>query len=250
MEETIKEKRLRAGISRAEMSRILDIPIRTLENWESGTNRPPEWAEKMIIEKLNEIQLIHRKKNAKHEKKKADYNKMIQSVKDFYNEKKREYTEYKNKMLEEYSEILKNEDDLELCRRIYQTRYFLKNNRKFDDDAWALDVAQAYRTMFNCQKIIFGNKISEECLEKIKAYDEIKDNMEVAKEYLNVESAIVINGHVFARLIKTGGGADYEFFALSSVFDSDLHEYTNADYETDESEKEKAFEYWKNHGMM
>lgn len=45
-----------AGISRAEMSRRFEIPIRTLENWESGVNQPPIWAEKLIIEKLERIQ--------------------------------------------------------------------------------------------------------------------------------------------------------------------------------------------------
>lgn len=31
------------GISRAEFSRRYGIPIRTLENWDSGKNKPPEW---------------------------------------------------------------------------------------------------------------------------------------------------------------------------------------------------------------
>lgn len=53
---TIKESRTAAGLSRAEMSRRFEIPIRTLENWESGVNQPPIWAEKLIIEKLERIQ--------------------------------------------------------------------------------------------------------------------------------------------------------------------------------------------------
>ncbi len=52
MEITIKKARTLAGLSRAEMSRKFEIPIRTLENWESGVNHPPVWAEKLIIEKL------------------------------------------------------------------------------------------------------------------------------------------------------------------------------------------------------
>lgn len=51
----IKEMRVRAGLSRAEMSRQFKIPIRTLENWESGKRKPPEWAEILIVEKLNWI---------------------------------------------------------------------------------------------------------------------------------------------------------------------------------------------------
>ena len=40
---TIKEMRELLGISRAEFSRRYDIPIRTLENWESGTRTPPDY---------------------------------------------------------------------------------------------------------------------------------------------------------------------------------------------------------------
>ena len=48
----IKAARMDAGLSRAEMSRRFEIPIRTLENWEAGTRIPPVWAEKLIVEKL------------------------------------------------------------------------------------------------------------------------------------------------------------------------------------------------------
>lgn len=53
--DSIRGKRLKAGLSRAEMSRRFEIPIRTLENWEAGVNQPPVWAEKLIIEKLEQI---------------------------------------------------------------------------------------------------------------------------------------------------------------------------------------------------
>lgn len=49
---TIKEAREAKGMSRAELSRWLKIPIRTLENWDAGTNEPPEWAKELIIEKI------------------------------------------------------------------------------------------------------------------------------------------------------------------------------------------------------
>lgn len=51
----IKAARMEAGLSRAEMSRRFEIPIRTLENWEAGTRVPPVWAEKLIIEKLEDM---------------------------------------------------------------------------------------------------------------------------------------------------------------------------------------------------
>lgn len=51
----IKKKREELGISRAELSRRLEIPMRTLQNWEIGENNPPKWAEKLILEKLENM---------------------------------------------------------------------------------------------------------------------------------------------------------------------------------------------------
>lgn len=52
MENKIKQKRIEIGMSRAEMSRQFEIPLRTLENWDADVNHPPAWAEKLILEKL------------------------------------------------------------------------------------------------------------------------------------------------------------------------------------------------------
>lgn len=52
---SIKEAREQAGLSRAEMSRVFDIPIRTLEEWDAGRRTPPPYVEKLIIEKLQTI---------------------------------------------------------------------------------------------------------------------------------------------------------------------------------------------------
>ena len=49
---TIKEAREAAGLSRAEMARQFEIPIRTLEEWDAGRRTPPPYVEKLIIEKL------------------------------------------------------------------------------------------------------------------------------------------------------------------------------------------------------
>ena len=51
----IKEAREQAGLSRAEMSRIFEIPLRTLEEWDAGRRTPPPYVEKLIIEKLQTI---------------------------------------------------------------------------------------------------------------------------------------------------------------------------------------------------
>ena len=52
---TIKEAREQAGLSRAEMSRVFEIPIRTLEDWDAGRSKPPIYVQKLIIEKLQTI---------------------------------------------------------------------------------------------------------------------------------------------------------------------------------------------------
>lgn len=52
---TIKEAREQAGLSRAEMSRLFEIPVRTLEGWDAGVRTPPPYVEKLIVEKLQTI---------------------------------------------------------------------------------------------------------------------------------------------------------------------------------------------------
>lgn len=48
----IKEARLNAGLTQAKMSEVFKIPKRTIENWETGNRKPPEWAEMLVVEKL------------------------------------------------------------------------------------------------------------------------------------------------------------------------------------------------------
>lgn len=52
---TIKEAREQAGLSRSEMSRQFEIPLRTLEEWDAGRRTPPPYVEKLIIEKLQRM---------------------------------------------------------------------------------------------------------------------------------------------------------------------------------------------------
>ena len=49
---TIKEARQVVGITQKELSEFLEIPLRSLENWESGKRTPPPYVEKLIVEKL------------------------------------------------------------------------------------------------------------------------------------------------------------------------------------------------------
>lgn len=54
---TIKEARLTAGLTQQQMSDLLEIPKRTIENWETGSRKCPKWAEKLIIDKLQSMKV-------------------------------------------------------------------------------------------------------------------------------------------------------------------------------------------------
>lgn len=45
---TISEMRERLNVSRAEFSRKYNIPIRTLENWESGKSKCPDYVRQLL----------------------------------------------------------------------------------------------------------------------------------------------------------------------------------------------------------
>ena len=51
----IKAAREAAGLTQAEVYEVLRIPMRTLQDWENERRTPPEWAERLIIEKLEQI---------------------------------------------------------------------------------------------------------------------------------------------------------------------------------------------------
>lgn len=48
----IKSARLAAGLTQTQMSELLGIPKRTIEEWDRGSRKCPEWAERLIVEKL------------------------------------------------------------------------------------------------------------------------------------------------------------------------------------------------------
>lgn len=49
---TILEARKEAGLTQKQVFELIGIPVRTLQNWESGVRVCPLWCEKLIIEKL------------------------------------------------------------------------------------------------------------------------------------------------------------------------------------------------------
>lgn len=51
----IKEARTKAGLTQKEVSDLLGIPLRTIENWESGQRKCPDYVERLVIDKLIEL---------------------------------------------------------------------------------------------------------------------------------------------------------------------------------------------------
>lgn len=52
---TIKEAREKAGLSQQKMSDLMQIPKRTIENWESGKTTPPPYVSRLVIKELLSI---------------------------------------------------------------------------------------------------------------------------------------------------------------------------------------------------
>lgn len=51
----IKEARQAAGLTRETVCKEIDIPPRTLQDWELGNRKPPDYVERLVIEKIEEI---------------------------------------------------------------------------------------------------------------------------------------------------------------------------------------------------
>lgn len=52
---TIKEARIKAGLTQRAMTDLLLIPYRTVQDWESRKHNPPIYVEKLVIDKLLQI---------------------------------------------------------------------------------------------------------------------------------------------------------------------------------------------------
>ena len=51
---TIKEARMAAQLSQAKAAELIGVPKRTWEDWEAGRRTPPDYVERLIVEKLIE----------------------------------------------------------------------------------------------------------------------------------------------------------------------------------------------------
>ncbi len=49
---TIKEARKSVGLTQKGLSEWLGIPQRTIEAWDAGNRKCPEWCERLLVEKI------------------------------------------------------------------------------------------------------------------------------------------------------------------------------------------------------
>ena len=52
----IKENRQRAGLTQQQFAKLFEIPVDTVKSWDSGRRKPDKLKEKLIIEKLEQMQ--------------------------------------------------------------------------------------------------------------------------------------------------------------------------------------------------
>lgn len=55
---TIKEMREACNMKIADFAKYLEIPYRTVQDWDGGRRKPPEWAAKLIEYKLKKEGLL------------------------------------------------------------------------------------------------------------------------------------------------------------------------------------------------
>ena len=59
--EKIRRIREQTGLSRKDFSIRIGIPLRTIEDWEAGRRRPPEYIPRLIAYQLKYEELIEKK---------------------------------------------------------------------------------------------------------------------------------------------------------------------------------------------
>lgn len=57
---TIKEAREFSGLTQKEVEEEFGIPVRSLQNWESGIRQAPDYVEAYLVEKLTQLKKVAR----------------------------------------------------------------------------------------------------------------------------------------------------------------------------------------------
>ena len=54
MNNTIKNTRIKYGLTQTQLSQITGIPFRTIQNWEGGQRKCPDYVAKMVVDLLDQ----------------------------------------------------------------------------------------------------------------------------------------------------------------------------------------------------
>lgn len=60
----LRTMRTRAGWSRAKMHDQMGVPQRTIEDWEAGKRTPPEYVQRLVLDRLDAIIALDRIEDA------------------------------------------------------------------------------------------------------------------------------------------------------------------------------------------
>lgn len=55
MNNTIREERIKRGLTQHQFAELLGIPFRTIQNWEGGQRKCPDYVVRLIVDKLNSL---------------------------------------------------------------------------------------------------------------------------------------------------------------------------------------------------
>ena len=64
--DAIREARKAAGLSQQRMADIMEIPRRTIEEWEAGRRTPPGYVVKLVVAKLENMEYKNKEKFEKN----------------------------------------------------------------------------------------------------------------------------------------------------------------------------------------
>lgn len=51
---SIKTERIRLGLTQHQLANLTGIPFRTIQNWEGGQRKCPDYVERLVLEKLEQ----------------------------------------------------------------------------------------------------------------------------------------------------------------------------------------------------
>lgn len=51
----IKDERIKHGLTQQQLSKLTGIPFRSIQNWEGGQRKCPDYVERLVLEKLDRL---------------------------------------------------------------------------------------------------------------------------------------------------------------------------------------------------